>query len=69
MRDMLEYLVCAFWGHKWERIKVPVIKTQYQDTANYQEICKRCGEITEAYGVTHLGLFHVEIPRKSNQQG
>lgn len=62
--SFLKYVLCAFFGHKWERIKMPVIKTKYQDTANYQEICKRCQEVTEPYGVTHLGPFRVEVGKE-----
>lgn len=65
MKELFAYLFCGFWGHDIHPEKLEqIIKTDSRDTANYRDVCKRCGHIGETYGITHVGPFSFEFPKE-----
>lgn len=64
LSDLMQVVLCQTLGlHKkrWDEEKV--IETEWYKTVNIHVVCKRCGELLDAYGCTSSKKeFEIVIP-------
>jgi hypothetical protein len=56
-------LLCWFGFHKDEYMREVIFKSEYQETSNGWDKCKRCGRTTEKTGFTHIGPIKVILKK------